>query len=245
MKMPKYLLWGVVSAFCVVIFGLSVSRFFTVSDKTVRLVFNAEVGGQPLVFNKFVYVNPVGGEKFRIRNFKFYLTNVKLNGKEGQFVEPDSYHLARFDSPDMSYSITLNDVDLSELNKISLSIGIDSKANTSLEMRGDLDPNGQMAWNWKVGYKFVLLEGGIRVDDQVKPLVYHVGFSENRRALDFVFPEKLALRNDTTIQFNVDVMKIFSSKSRLNMAKIHTVKFDKTDSKLIADNYRNMISIVR
>lgn len=244
MKRPKYLSWILVSAIGLVLIGLSVSQFLTVSKKTVRLVFNAMVGEQPLEFNKFVYANPVGGEKFRIRSFKFYLTNVKLDGSEGRHDEPDSYHLARFDNPDASFSITLKNVELSELEKISLSIGVDRKANTSLEIRGDLDPNGQMAWNWEVGYKFVLLEGGIRVGDQVRPLVYHVGFSENRRDLAFVLPEKLPLRDNTTIRFNVDVMKMFSSSSRLNMAALHTVKFDKSDSKRIADNYSEMISII-
>ena len=73
------------------------------------------------------------------------------------------------------------------MRSISFGIGVDAAANTSIQSRGDLDPNSQMAWNWKVGYKFVLFEGGMKLnaDGVQKPLVYHVGFNENMRRLKF------------------------------------------------------------
>ncbi|MGK0190655.1 MAG: hypothetical protein ACI9R3_006485 [Verrucomicrobiales bacterium] len=211
-------------------------------NHTVKLVFTAKVGDALLDFNKFAYTNPAGSEKFRIRNFRFYISNVKLYGEEGEYVEEESYHLARFDSSNKSYAITLRNVPLSEVRKIALSIGVDAKANTSIKAVGDLDPNSQMAWNWQVGYKFVLLEGSIRVDGQVRPLVYHVGFNENRRDVMFSPPQDIDLNGDESIQFTVDIMKIFTGGSTINMVKLPSVKFDKKDAQSIADNYKVMIS---
>jgi hypothetical protein len=211
-------------------------------SNTVTLVFNATVGERPLVFNAYEYTNPGGGEAFKIRDFRFYVSNLKLRGKEGEFIEKDSYHLARFDNEERSYWITLNGVALSEVTQVSFSIGVDAAANTSLQPRGDLDPNNQMAWNWEVGYKFLLLEGGIRVAGELRPLVYHIGFSENRRELDFVAPRPIALDENGTIAFHVDAMKLFTGTTIVDMTKIPSVKFDKGDARLFADNYRNMIS---
>ena len=219
-----------------------VSIYGSPANHTVKLVFNAKIGDARLDFNKFSYTNPAGDEKFRIRDFRFYVSNVKLYGKEGVYIEKDSYHLARFDNSDKNYTITLKQVSLKAINKVVLSIGVDAKANTSIKVVGDLDPNSQMAWNWQVGYKFVLLEGNIRVDGQVRPLVYHVGFNENRRDVMFSPPEDIKLSSDESIQFSVDVMKLFTGGSTINMAKLQSVKFDKNDARSIANNYKAMIS---
>jgi hypothetical protein len=218
-----------------------VSLYRTPPNNTVTLVLNATVGDQPLVFNKFIYTNPGGVEKFRIRDFRFFVSNIKLSGKGTAYIETDSYHVARFDNSKNEFEIVLKDVELTEVKKITLSIGVDAKANTSLTFAGDLDPNSQMAWNWKVGYKFVLLEGGIRINEEVRPLVYHVGFSENRR--DFVFdaPDAIPLSNGKKIRFAVDAMKLFTGTSKINMAELQSIKFDKSDARLFAENYKTMI----
>lgn len=211
-------------------------------NHTVKLVFTAKVGDALLDFNKFAYTNPAGSEKFRIRDFRFYISNVRLYGKERAYIEKDSYHLARFDNPDKRYTITLKDVSLSAVSKAALSIGVDAKANASIRVVADLDPNSRMAWNWQVGYKFVLLEGSIRIDGQARPLVYHVGFNENRRDVVFNAPKSIKLRGDESIHFTVDIMKLFTGGSAINMAKLQSVKFDKKDAQSIADNYKAMIS---
>ncbi|MFT6558359.1 MbnP family protein [Sneathiella sp.] len=212
------------------------------SFNSLALVFNAKVGDQALVFDKFNYTNPEGSEKFKIRDFRFFISNITLHSGDDKYIETNSYHLARFDNEQTSYSIILQDVELNEIDKITFSIGVDSDANSSLEPLGDLDPNSKMAWNWEVGYKFVLLEGGIQINKQVRPLVYHIGFDENRRDLEFSFPTGYALSDGMKIQYTVDAMKLFASTSSVNIADIQSVKFDKTDARLFADNYQKMIS---
>ena len=67
--------------------------------------------------------------------------------------------------------------------RIEFGIGVDAAANRSLQQRGDLDPNGRMAWNWEVGYKFVLFEGALLRGNESVLLVYHIGFAENYRPM--------------------------------------------------------------
>lgn len=220
-------------------FYLSWRRGDAPQTREITLHFVPNVGGAPLEFNKFSYRNPAGDQPFKIHKFRFYLTNVVLDGEGGSYVEPESYHLVRFDNAEKSYSIILRDVPLKTIERIAFSIGPDEAANGSIATVGDLDPNSQMAWNWEVGYKFVLMEGGLDIGDTVEPLVYHIGFNENHRDLEFA----PAQNTRAAYRFDVDAMMLFNSVNTIDMAALPSVKFDKTDAALLADNYATMISL--
>ncbi|WP_019297373.1 MULTISPECIES: MbnP family protein [unclassified Leisingera] len=209
----------------------------------LRLVFQAEANGQKLVFDQFHYKNPNGPGQFRVQNFRFYISNIKLSGEDGTYLEPDSYHLVRFGAGNESFAVELNNIPLRSYSGLSFSIGIDEQANASIEPRGDLDPNSQMAWNWEVGYKFVVFEGSLILDDAILPLVYHLGFDENRRDLQFSLPAEEQLSSTSAKNFKVDVMELFSGASAFNMAQTQSVKFDRQDARRLAENYAGMISI--
>lgn len=217
------------------------------SNKTstidLTLNFKALVNNQPLVFNEIIYANPGGAGKFKIRDFQFFISNISLLSPSGEFIEQESYHLARFDNNNSSYSIVLKDMPLREYQTIVLSIGIDKTANSSIDIKGDLDPNSRMAWSWDVGYKFVLFEGGILKDKILRPLVYHVGFNENYKSLSFVLKQPLFKNNTQNINFEVDIIKLFSGINNINMLELPSVKFDRDDAKSLSNNYSNMIEI--
>lgn len=113
---------------------------------------------------------------------------------------------------------------------------------SSIESRGDLDPNGRMAWSWDVGYKFVLLEGAFVRDGVRKPLVYHVGFDENNKRISTVFDAELLASRDANLSFRVDLLKMFTGHATVDMAALSNVKFDRNDAALLARNYAEMIS---
>ena len=210
----------------------------------LKLVFHARVGDDAFQRNAFVYQNPGGDGQFRINDFRFFLTNVCLTDGDGQTVTiPDSYHLARFDNADAAYSLQFDELAIDDLQNISFAVGVDAKTNHSIQSRGDLDPNSQMAWNWEVGYKFIVFEGNLQVGDRRKPLVYHVGFSDNLRRFSFNPGEPMDLQASSQVDFDVDVMKLFDSRNRLDMAEISSVKFNKTDARMLADNYGTMITM--
>jgi hypothetical protein len=210
---------------------------------TVTLRFIPVVAGEPLEFNKQKYKNPGGGGIFKIRDFRFYISNIRLNAQGAEFVEPDSYHLVRFDDKTGNFSITLKEVPRRSYQRIRFGIGIDESANKSIEMKGDLDPNSRMAWNWEVGYKFVLFEGGLILNDNLMPLVYHVGFGENYRVLEFKLDEPD--NGSVDLIFQVDIMAIFNHVKVIDMAATSNVKFDRSDARTLANNYEGMISLTQ
>ena len=122
---------------------------------------------------------------------------------------------------------------------------MDEVANSSIESVGDLDPNSRMAWSWDVGYKFILFEGGLSLEDELVPLVYHVGFDENYRPRSFKLDEPLFAQRSDSLTFKVDVMKLFEGASTIDMSALSNVKFDRSDARLLAANYETMITLCR
>src|ERR1041385_7750218 len=107
----------------------------------LALYFHPFVGPEPLVFNDPRYPNPGGDGRFKVRDFQFFLSNIRLVSATGAFAETDSYHLVRFDGKQPIFVITLHDVPRWNYDRIEFGIGLDPAANKSLASRGDLDPN--------------------------------------------------------------------------------------------------------
>ena len=208
----------------------------------IKLTFHAQMGDEPLVYDQFVYDNPGGEGQFRVRDFRFYLSNLTFGHGDMTYAEPDSYHLLRFDNTDKAHSIELPELPLPSVETIRFLIGVDPEANGSIEARGDLDPNSQMAWNWEVGYKFVAFEGALQIGEDVFPLVYHVGFSENAHEVVFTLPPEILANGNDEVHLNVDVAALFDSVAQIDMVKLPSVKFNRADAETLARNYATMIA---
>ena len=238
----KYLLQALIVSASVLLV-VSYALLNTRNMETVNLHFEAVVDGDPLVFDQFQYSNPGGEGKFKIRSFLFYLSNIRLIGESEDYVEADSYHLARFDNGNNAFTIELSDVPRQRYKRIEFSIGVDETANSSIKPIGDLDPNSRMAWSWDVGYKFVLFEGGLELNEALLPLVYHVGFDENYRSVAFNLDQADDEGRLKSAYFKVDIMRLFTAATTINMAELSTVKFDRPDAQVIANNYAEMIAL--
>lgn len=211
--------------------------------RTLTLVFKADYQGTPFEFDRVVYENPGGNGIFGLRDFRFYLTNLVLHDDGQTHVLPDSYHLVRFDAAKTEFRLELNDIPLRRVTAIDWSIGLDEMANSSIETRGDVDPNSRMAWNWAIGYKFVLAEGVIEIDGVSSPLVYHVGFDENRRDQKVELANPFKLSADSELTVSVDIAKMFTGRTRIDLSNLQTIKMDRGDAAIMADNYSTMLSI--
>jgi hypothetical protein len=220
------------------------ARFHYRAVRPVELTlrFHPFVGAESLVLNELRYANPGGEGSFGVRDFQFFLSNFRLTGDTSVYAEPDSYHRVRFDGAQATYVVTLHDVPRGDYNHIEFGIGVDRAANHSIESRGDLDPNSRMAWTWEVGYKFVLLEGDFERDGVRKPLVYHVGFDENYKRISTEFDSELLGKPDPSLNFRVDLLKMFTGHATVDMVALSNVIFDRNDAALIARNYAEMIS---
>jgi hypothetical protein len=208
----------------------------------LNLYFHPFVGPEPLVLNECRYPNPGGEGRFKVRDFQFFLSNIRLMSATGAYVESDSYHLVRFDGEEPAFVIVLHDVPRRKYERIEFGIGVDAAANRSLTSRGDLDPNGRMAWTWEVGYKFVLFEGALLRGNASDPLVYHVGFEENYRLISTeLHRERLDIR-PARLDFRVDILRLFQGSTTVDMAALPSVKFDRADAALLARNFAAMVT---
>ena len=208
----------------------------------LALYFHPFVGPEPLVLNEPRYPNPGGEGRFKVRDFQFFLSNIRLVSANGTYVESDSYHLVRFDGEERAFVIMLHDVPRRDYERIEFGIGVDAGANRSLASRGDLDPNGRMAWNWEVGYKFVLFEGALLRGNASDPLVYHIGFEENYRPISTELRRELLDRRPARLDFRVDILRLFQGSTTVDMAALPSVKFDRADAALLARNFAAMVT---
>ena len=208
----------------------------------LTLYFHPFVGPAPLVLNEFRYPNPGGEGRFKVRDFLFFLSNIRLVSAAGEYVEPDSYHLVRFDGDEPGFVIVLHDVPRRNYERIEFGIGVDPAANRSLQSRGDLDPNSRMAWTWEVGYKFVLLEGTLQRGDANDPLVYHVGFDENYRRVSTELGHDPLEHRPARLDFRVDVLRLFQGSTNVDMAALPSVKFDRADAARLGRNFSGLVT---
>jgi len=208
----------------------------------LALYFHPFVGSEPLTLNEARYPNPGGEGRFKVRDFQLFLSNIRLTGASGAYIEPDSYHLVRFDGAEPAFCVVLRGVPRRDYRRIEFGIGVDPAANKSLTQRGDLDPNGRMAWTWEVGYKFVLFEGTLERGDTSVPLVYHVGFDENYTLVSTALKDDPLESRPARLDFRVDILRLFRGEANVDMAALPSVKFDRTDAALLARNFAGMIS---
>ena len=217
-------------------------RYRAAQPVELALYFHPVVGPEPLVLNELRYPNPGGEGRFKVRDFQFFLSNIRLAGAEGVYTEPDSYHLVRFDGAEPAFLLVLHDVPRRDYRRIEFGIGVDAAANRSLASRGDLDPNGRMAWTWEVGYKFVLLEGTLVRGNESVPLVYHVGFDENYRPISMQLDRKALDSRPARLDFRVDILRLFQGATNIDMAALPSVKFDRADAALLGRNFAALVT---
>ena len=218
---------------CVIILMLLCS---CTSEKTLTVNFNTYVNGEELEYGK-KYASPNGDGTFAIYDFKLYVSNLQLISNanpEKDYIEKESYHLLKFHTSN-NYSFVLDNISLESYDKIGISIGIDEEANLSTKNPGDLDPTNQMAWNWTAGYKFLLFEGLYSPESSENdiPIVFHIGFSENKKDLVFDMTSK------NEIQFDIEIAELFKNPNNIDFNKLPKVLFNKEHSALIASNYFN------
>jgi len=223
--------------------GVTGWRLYRAARPTeLTLYFHPFVGAEPLVINEPRYPNPGGEGRFKMRDFQFFLSNIRLVSASGAYVESDSYHLVRFDGDEPAFVIMLHGVPRRHYERIEFGIGVDAAANRSLKQRGELDPNGRMAWTWEVGYKFVLFEGALLRGSASDPLVYHVGFAENYRPISTELHGQPLDSRPARLDFRVDILRLFQGSTNVDMAALPSVKFDRTDAALLARNFAAMVT---
>ncbi|GAB4189524.1 MAG: hypothetical protein OHK0057_36810 [Thermoflexibacter sp.] len=219
-----------------------------IATANVGLNFANLMNNSPLLLENTTYTTALGG-RFAVSELKYYISNIKLiNSQTGKvFTEPDSYHLIERKSDTHIDEVVIKNVALGKYDQIEFAVGIDKTRNLSTDQVGDLDPSNNMAWDWKTGYKFLLLEGNVFLSTgERRGLVYHVGADENYRTIRLNFPSMENLKVEEgktpTINISVEIAKLFNSPNRIDIEQHRTVMFGEVAGK-VADNYATMFSI--
>lgn len=207
------------------------------APRTITIAITPFLGSAPFEPGKTRADNPGGDGEFTFEEARIYLSNLVLRNGNTKHVVPDSYHLIVFNEASDQATITIQDVFLEQITHLEFGVGVDPKANGSIESKGDLDPNSRMAWSWDVGYKFILLEGKLVTAEKTMPLVYHVGFDENYTRVTLPVDT-----NGDNIPLKANLLSIFAQPEPVDMQSLSTVKFDRADSKRIAAGFAGMFS---
>ncbi len=127
-------------------------------NKDIIIEIKPSFNNKPLILEKEKY-HTQNGDSIYIDRFRFYISSLKLYFANGNiFEEKNSYHL--IDAEDsLRLFFKLPDVPQEQITKIEFNIGVDSLANVSGALGGDLDPVNGMYWAWNSGYINAKLEG--------------------------------------------------------------------------------------
>jgi hypothetical protein len=98
------------------------------------------------------------GDTIQITTFRFYTGNF-LFYHDGLLIQADSnYHLIDMTGK-TSESLSFPEINNSEINSVSFTLGVDSATQMKGALNGDLDPVKGMYWTWQSGYIDFKIEG--------------------------------------------------------------------------------------
>lgn len=121
-----------------------------------------------------LYINEQ--DSVKITEFRFYISKISFWKSNKQiWVEEESFHLIDL-LDDSAHKIKLEISDEMVFDKLEFYLGIDSLANVSGAMGGDLDPTRGMYWTWQNGYINAKIEGTSNVCKSRKnEFQFHLG----------------------------------------------------------------------
>ena len=131
---------------------------------------NSILSNRPISF----HINDL--DSVKITEFRFYISKVSFWKSNKQiWMEEESFHLIDL-LDDSTHKVNLKISDEMVFDKLDFYLGIDSLANVSGAMGGDLDPTRGMYWTWQNGYINAKIEGTSNVCKSRKnEFQFHLG----------------------------------------------------------------------
>lgn len=232
---------------------------------SITLEFHNKAGSEDLRFDKD-YRTP-HGDTIRFSLFNYFISNIELIDEKGEiYVVPknESYFLCKHDVTD-SRKITIPNVPAGNYKAVRFVIGVDSLMSAApLEQRtGVLDPvtgAAGMYWAWNSGYIFVKMEGTspqapMNANLGFRAVRYHIGgfggYSSptinniKTVTLEMHHGDVAKVRRDKKpdVHIEADVLEIFDSPTRINLAVNPSVVHFAPFSVTLANNYVDMFHI--
>ncbi|MFZ4057102.1 MAG: MbnP family protein [Ferruginibacter sp.] len=216
-----------------------------------KFSFQNKVSGGPLGLNGAAYTNPAG-ELYTPKKLLYYISNIELLGSNGNYAEPNSYHLI-----DQSNSASLSfnfQAPTNTYTSIRFVLGVDSIRNVSGAQTGALDPLNAMFWTWNSGYIMFKLEGVAPVSTAPGNIFeYHIGGFKGANnvlktiTLNFPTAQSVILNENGTSEIIIEneLNRFWQIPLTLKIADAPLITTPGTLAKSVADNYSDMFSVTQ
>jgi len=203
----------------------------------------------PLQLNTQKYVD-IHGDTLIIEVFKTYVGNLTLVDASGEVSgEKNKYHLVDIDKA-TTQTFFIPKLNEGKYSTLGLLIGVDSLANVSGAMDGDLDPSIGMYWAWNSGYIMAKLEGRSNVCSTLHhTFEFHIGgyiapYAAYRTVILKPGNEINIVADDTTeVVLTVDAATWLDSKHVVDLSKTNNIVVPGKDACDMAENYASMFAI--
>lgn len=170
---------------------------------------------------------PRTGDSISFSEFRFYVSNFKLQDVDGVWWEhPESYFIIDASSKEKSRAVLTN-VPEGTYTKMQYTLGVDSLRNVSGAQVGALSVSNNMFWSWATGYILVRVEG---IANDTTDIVYHLGGFQGENKIvtnpTHEFGEDLIVSNNniSNINMNVNAARLWHTiEGVAEVAKIHMV----------------------
>lgn len=210
-----------------------------------RPVFNT----QPLLLDGKRYVDAYG-DSMVIDNFKVYIGNITFTDNNRAVVgEIGKYHLINARLPETG-TFYIQNVREGNYYLLDFLVGVDSLANVSGAMGGDLDPSNGMYWAWNTGYIMAKLEGRSSVCKTLhQAFEFHIGgyIAPYAAQRNISLPTNNAIKiaeNDTTVvTLAVNAAALLNGRYQVDLSKVNSIVTPGKEACLVADNFAAMFSI--
>jgi hypothetical protein len=216
------------------------------SKGVLSISFLHYVDDRPMELDNAVYKNSLG-QNFTVTKFKYYISNIQLQKKDGKMISLPGYYLVDEEEP-ASKKISLKDVPAGEYISLHYIVGVDSLHNCSGAQSGALDPVNAMFWTWNTGYIFLKLEG--KAESSTAPgkiIEYHVGGYKKPSncirevVLNINTPLTITKDNASVLEIKVNAAELLRTPATVDFSKLPSVT-DQKNATMIADNYEDMFS---
>jgi hypothetical protein len=190
------------------------------------------------------------GDTVSIDVLRFYISHISLGTERGYYRDPVSYHLTDIENKE-SENIRCAHVPFGTYSFLNFYIGVDSAANVSGAMGGDLDPAKGMYWAWNSGYIMAKLEGRCNVCKTLHhAFEFHIGgymppYNVLRKVLLKAKSEPIVVKSGkaTKVEIKADIAEWFKNPVLINLAKTDSIAEPGKEAMMMADNYADMFSI--
>ncbi len=212
-------------------------------DSTISLVFNAQMNGANLDFDKTDYVTS-GGDTIGFSKMKLLMSNIYFKDHKGTWnKQEDAYGYV--DLVADTRVVEIKGVPFGTITGVEFELGLDSAVNygdpNDWAADHPLNPliNG-MHWSWAGGYQFNSIEGNYMNNGSPGVYSYHVSTPKYARTFTFTFTDFMH-DADESINFNLNADEYFKDPNTLSIKNdgdlSHSAVIDPLMDKFIANTY--------